>query len=172
MDARSNVADVEPVVASLTFMNDRTPTSGKSVTKVGQRIRNGSHLSCVGMDQDDLGFVKQASIGASKMDHGMESNDGWQMDDEWNQVFKMMDNVRFASQLDKAHRALEPLPGSTPNLINQSETVRNHSTLCSRAFKLHTKSFYPSSNSAMHVNENHSQSEKKVYNSGTKKSQA
>ena len=78
------------------------------------------------MGQDDFGIVKQASIGTSKMDHGMESNDGWQMDDEWNQVFKMMDNVRFASQLDKAHRAFEPLPGSTPNLINQSETVRSY----------------------------------------------
>ena len=30
------------------------------------------------------------------------------MDDEWNQVFKMMDNVRFASQLDKARGAFEP----------------------------------------------------------------
>ena len=189
MNAQLNVADVEPVVASLTFMNDRTPTSGKSVTKVGQRIRNGSHLSCVGMDQDDLGYVKQASIGASKMDHGMESNDGWQMDDDWNQVFKMMDNVRFASQVSKARRALEPLPGSpqnltnqsetvrkydsapsgrlagstaTPNFINQSETVRNHITiLCSRALKLPTKSFYLSNNHMDHANESHSQTEKK-----------
>ena len=62
----------------------------------------------------------------------MESNDGWQMDDEWNHVFKMMENVRFATQIDKAHRALEPLPGSTPNFTNQSETVRNYSTSCIR----------------------------------------
>ena len=81
LNARSNVANVEPEVARLTLMNDRTPTSCKNVTKVGQRIRNGSHLSCVGMDQDGLDSVKQASIGASKMDQGMESNDGWQMDE-------------------------------------------------------------------------------------------
>ena len=70
---------MEPVVASLTFMNDRTPTSGKNGTRVGKAIRNGSHLSCVGMDQDDFGIVKQASIGTSAMDHGMESNDGQEM---------------------------------------------------------------------------------------------
>ena len=126
LNARSNVADVEPEVARLTLMHDRTPTSGRNGTRVGKAIRNGSHWSCVGMDQDGLGVVKQASIGASKMDHGMESNDGWQMDDDWNQVFKMMDNVRFASQLGKAHCALEPLPGSPPKLTNQSETVRKY----------------------------------------------
>ena len=76
MHARSNVVDVEPVVASLTLMNDRTPTSGKYLTRLGQRIRNGGNAGCVGMDQVGLGFVKQASIGASKMDKGMESNDG------------------------------------------------------------------------------------------------
>ena len=91
--SRINVADVEPVVASLTFMNDCTPTSGKNVTKVGQRIRNGSHLSCVGMDQDDFGIVKQASIGTSKMDHGMESNYGQEMDQEWYQMFEMMERA-------------------------------------------------------------------------------
>ena len=78
LTARSNVADVEPVVASLTLMHDRTPTSGRNGPKVGKAIRNGTHWSCVGMDQDGLGFVKQASIGASAMDNGMESNDGWQ----------------------------------------------------------------------------------------------
>ena len=86
--SRIDVANVEPEVASSKAMNDRTPTSGENGTRVGKAIRNGSHGSCVGMGQDDFGIVKQASIGTSKMDHGMESNDGWQMDDEWNQVFK------------------------------------------------------------------------------------
>ena len=134
---RIDVANVEPEVARSKAMNDRAPTSSRNETKVGQRIRNGSHGSCVGMDQDDFGVVKQASIGTSKMDHGMESNDGWQMDDEWNQVFKMMENVRFASQLDKAHRAFEPLPGSPPNraaeLPKPMELPKSSSTirLCS-----------------------------------------
>ena len=96
LDARSNVADVEPVVARLTLMNDRTPTSGKYLTKVGQRIRNGGNASCVGMDQDGLDVVKQASIGASAMDHGMESNDGQAMDQEWNQVFEMMERAEVS----------------------------------------------------------------------------
>ena len=82
MDARINVANVEPVVASLTLMNDRTRTSGKYLTRLGQRIRNGGNASCVGMDQDGLDFVKQASIGTSKMDHGIVSNDGWKMDQD------------------------------------------------------------------------------------------
>ena len=124
--SRIDGANVKPEVASLKTMNDRTLTSGGNGTKVGQRIRNGNHGSCVGMDQDDFGIVKQASIGTSAKDHGMESNDGWQMDDDWNQVFKMMNSVRFASQLDKARCALEPLPGSPPNFINQSETVRKN----------------------------------------------
>ena len=100
--SRINVADAEPVVASLTFMNDRTTTSGLHGTKVGSAIRNGSNGSCVGMDQDDFGIVKKANIGTSKMDQGMESNDGWQMDSDWDQVFKMMDNVRFATQIGRA----------------------------------------------------------------------
>ena len=101
--SRIDVTNVEPAVASPKAMYDRAPTSGRNEPKVGQRIRNGSHGSCVGMDQDDFGIVKQASIDASKMDHGMESNDGWQMDSDWDQVFKMMENVRFATQIDKAH---------------------------------------------------------------------
>ena len=96
LTARSNVADVEPVVARLTLMHDRTPTSGRDGTKVGKIIRNGSHWSCVGMDQDGLGVVKQASIGASAMDHGMESNDGQVMDQEWNQVFEMMERAEVS----------------------------------------------------------------------------
>ena len=55
--------NAEPVVASLKTMNYRTSTSGRDVTKVG--------------------VVNQASIGTSKMDHGMESNDGQMMDQEW-----------------------------------------------------------------------------------------
>ena len=179
--SRINVANVEPVVASLKPMNDRAPTSSRNETKVGLINRNGRHGSCAGMDRDDFGIVKQASIGTSAMDHGMESNDGWQMDDEWNQVFKMMDNVRFATQIDKARCAYEPLPGSTPNFINQSETVRNyessssgglagstatpnfinqsetarnHGALRPGVLKLPTKSFYLSNNHTNHVIEN------------------
>ena len=68
MMSRIGVVNVEPKVASSKAMNDCTPTSGRNGTKVGQRIRNGNHGSCVGMDQDDFGFVKQASIGAPTMD--------------------------------------------------------------------------------------------------------
>ena len=75
--SRIGVVNVEPAVARPKAMNDRAPTSSRNETKVGQRIRNGNHGSCVGMGQDDFGIVKQASIGASMMDHGMESNDGW-----------------------------------------------------------------------------------------------
>ena len=74
--SRINVVNVEPVVTSSKAMNDRTPTSGRNGTKVGLIIRNENHGSCVGMDQDDFGIVKQASIGTSKVDQGMESNDG------------------------------------------------------------------------------------------------
>ena len=80
--SRINVANVEPVVASLKAMNDRIPTSSKDEIKVGQRIRNGSHWSCIGMDEDDFGVVKQASVGTSKMDCGMKSTDGQKMDQE------------------------------------------------------------------------------------------
>ena len=130
------------------------------------------------MDQDDFGFVKQASIGTSKMDQGMESNDGQMMDQEWNQMFEMLERAELSdfvvnSSL-KFNHALRSFgrSRSPPNLINQSETVRNHSTLCSQALKLNTKSFYPSSNHMKHVNENHSQSEKKVYKSGFEESLA
>ena len=46
----------------------------------------------------------------------------------------------------------------------------NHSTLCSGALKLPTKSFYPSSNHMKHVNEKHNHSGNKVYNSEMEKS--
>ena len=67
--SRIGVAKVEPEVASPKAMYDRTPTSSQNGTRVGKAIRNGSHGSCVGMDQDDFGIVKQANIGTSKMDH-------------------------------------------------------------------------------------------------------
>ena len=84
----------------------------------------------------------------------LESNNGCGMDQEWRQGFSTMEGMEFAAQIGKAHRALEPLPGSTPNFINQSETVRNHSTLCSGVLKLPTKSFYQPHNHMNHVNEN------------------
>ena len=57
-------------------MYDHELTSNEIRAKVGQRIRNGNELNCVGEDQDDFGSVERANIGTSKMDHGMESNDG------------------------------------------------------------------------------------------------
>ena len=133
MDARIDGADVKPEVASLKTMHDRYPTSGKNVTKVGKRIRNGSHWSCVGEDQNDFGFVKQASIGTSKMDHGMESNDGQEMDQEWNQVFEMLEQVGLTNKangiLKHSH---ERIPSgmlacskAPPNLINHAGSVRS-----------------------------------------------
>ena len=131
------------------------------------------------MDQDGLDAVKQANIGASKMDNDMELNDGWQMDDDWNQFFKMMDNVRFASQLDKAHCALEPLPGSPPNHINQSETVRKSEPASSeRLVRSSTtpnhinQSLYLSHNRMERINKRHNETGKTVRNSEMEKSRA
>ena len=146
LNARSNVVNVEPEVARLTLMNDRTPTNVEHSTKLGQRIPNGSHSSCVGMDQDGLGVVKQASIGASAMDHGMESNDGQVMDQEWNQAFAMVEQVEVSDFVVKpslkfnyALRGSE-CKNSPPNHTNQSETVRNcGSALHPRPSKVNTK---------------------------------
>ena len=80
MKSRIDGADASRAEAISKAMNGRTLTSSEDGTRVGKAIRNGSHWSCVGKDQDDFGTVKQASIGTSKMDHGMESNDGWNMD--------------------------------------------------------------------------------------------
>ena len=150
--SRTNVANVEPVVTSAKAMNDRTPTSGRNGTRVGQIIRNGSHWSCVGMDQADFGYVKQASIGTSKMDHGMESNDGLKMDQEWYQMFEMMERAELSDFVVKPSLKFERAPSgplarskATPNLINQSETVRNYSTSCSHPFTDNTQSYNHSS---------------------------
>ena len=101
------------------------------------------------MGQDDFGIVKQASIGTSEMDQGMESNDGQMMDQEWNQMFEMMERAEVSDFVVNSSLKFESTPSgglarsrATPNLINQSETVRNHSTLCSRPFKDTTKSDY------------------------------
>ena len=67
----------------------------------------------------------------------------------------MVDNVRFASQLNKALRAFEPLPGSTPSLTNQSETVRDYSTSCSRAFQLNTQPYNHPSQSSKAISQGH-----------------
>ena len=150
--SRINVADVEPVVASLKAMNDRYPTSGKNGTKVGPIIRNGSHWSCVGEDHDDFGIVKQASIGTSKMDHGMESNDGQKMEREWNQVFEMLERAEVSDFVVKYNLTFGrapsgPLAGSTatPNLTNYTGSVR--SALSKSSFKNNTKSYYRPSES-------------------------
>ena len=38
----------------------------------------------------------EASISTSKMDHGMESDDGQMMDQEWNQMFEMMERAELS----------------------------------------------------------------------------
>ena len=128
--SRINVDNVQPGVARLKAMNDRYPTSGKDGTRVGQAIRNGGNWSCVGEEQDDFGVVKQASIGTSKMDHGMESNDGQKMDQEWNQVFEMLKRAEVSDFVVKSCLKFERAPSgllagstATPNLLYKSETT-------------------------------------------------
>ena len=117
MESRINGADASRSEAISKAMNDRAPNSGKNKTKVGQRIRNGSHWSCVGKDQDDFSSVEQANIGTSKMDNKMESNDGQEMDQEWNQVFAMMEQVEVSDFVVKpsleAHLCNRPIKGAT-----------------------------------------------------------
>ena len=160
--SRINVANVEPAVASSKAMNDRAPTSRQNGTKVGSAIQNGHHGSCVGMGQDDFGFVKQASGGTSKMDQGLGSNDGQEMDQEWNQMFEMMERAEvsdFVANSSLKFECAPPVPlarsRATPNLIKQSKTVRNQSTLCTRPFKDTTKSYYHQSESCEAESLNH-----------------
>ena len=83
--------------SALKAMDDRTPTSGRNGTRVGSYIRNGSHGSCVGMDQDDFGGVERVSFGELEMmDNGMEWNDGLKMDQEWNQPVEMLKRVELS----------------------------------------------------------------------------
>ena len=84
------------------------------------------------MDQDGLGAVKQANIGTSAMDQGMESNDGQVMDQEWSQVFEMMEQaevsdfvVNFSLKSNHALRGFGRLK-PPPNHTYQSETVRKY----------------------------------------------
>ena len=82
-------------------MYDHELTSEKIWVKVRQYIRNGNELNCVGEEQNDFDCVEQANIGTSKMDHGMESNDGQEMDQGWNQVFAMMEQVSLSNQVSE-----------------------------------------------------------------------
>ena len=147
--SRIDGVNVEPVVARSKAMNDRAPTSGQNETKVGLIIRNGNHGSYVGMGQDDFGIVKQASIGTTTMDQGMESNDGQEMDQEWNQVFEMMDRAELSDFVVKPslkfNHALRGFgrSRSPPNLtIHSNLTGSVRSALCERSFKTATKSYY------------------------------
>ena len=148
--SRIDVASVKPEVASSKAMNDRALASSKNETRVGPYIRNGSHWSCVGMDQDGFGIVNQASIGTSEMDQSMESNDGQKMDLEWYQMFEMMERAELSDFVVNSSLKFERAPSgplvrsrATPNLINQSETVRNCSTSCLHPFKDNTQSYKP-----------------------------
>ena len=104
------------------------------------------------MGQDDFGIVKQASIGTSAMDQGMESNDGQMMDQEWNQVFEMMERAEVSDFVINSSLKFDHAPRgfgrsrSPPNLINQSETVRKYESshfgwTC--RFNGHTKLYKP-----------------------------
>ena len=107
-------------------MNDCTLTSSENGTKVGQRTRNGSHWNCVGKDQDDFGSVEQASIGTSKMGGSMESNDGPEMNQEWNQVFAMMERVEVSDFVVKpsleAHLCNRPIKGATQSYYHSPKS--------------------------------------------------
>ena len=102
------------------------------------------------MDQDGFGIVNQASIGTSEMDQSMESNDGQKMDLEWYQMFEMMERAELSDFVVNSSLKFERAPSgplvrsrATPNLINQSETVRNCSTSCLHPFKDNTQSYKP-----------------------------
>ena len=69
--------------------------------------------------------MKQASIGTSKMNRGMELNDGLKMDQEWNQLFEMMERDEVSDFVVKpslkfARAPPGPLAGSTENQILQT----------------------------------------------------
>lgn len=108
--------------------------------KVGPVIRNGERSSYVEEDQDDFDSVERANIGTSKMDNGMESNDEWKMDQEWNKVFEMMEQASLTHGLSE-FGTVNAGYGRTPfgmhvcsktpqNLINQCESETVRSILC------------------------------------------
>ena len=130
----------------------------------------------------------EASVGTSKMDHGMESNDGRQkMDQGWNQVFEMLERAELSgfvveSNFKYEHAPSGPLAGSTapPNLINLSNhTGSVRSALCERPLKVATKSYHCQSESCESVSHDHetrvkykNRNETKVYSLEKEKSRA
>ena len=130
----------------------------------------------MGKDQEGFDSVEQASIGTSKMDHGIESNDGQEMDQEWNQVFAMMEQVELAHNLSDfvVKPSLERIPPgmfvcskTPPNLINHSPNKTVYHRLCNCLLKGNTQSYYRSpksydSRKKSHVNNtgNHDHSER------------
>ena len=72
------------------------------------------------------------------MDQSMESNDGQEMDQEWNQMFEMMERAEVSDFVVNANFKCESAPSGrlprsrgTPNLINQFETVRKYESASS-----------------------------------------
>ena len=135
----------------LKAMYDRDLTYSEIRAKVGPYIRNGNELNCVGEDNDDFGGVERANIGSTSMiDHGMESNDRQEMDQEWNQVFVLLEQVGLTNKvsefgiLNHSHKRIPPglltCSKVPPNLINHTGSVR--SALCNRPYKDTTKSYY------------------------------
>ena len=172
MDARSNVANVEPGVARLKAMNDRYSTSGRDGTRVGKYTRNGNHRSCVGEDQDDFGVVKQASSGTSKADQGMESNDGPEMDQEWAQLFEMMERAELSEFAAKSNLEYGRVPSgrparsnAKPNLTHYTGSVR--SALCNRSFKNNTKAYNHSPTNHATINRSSYSSEFRPFKDNT-----
>lgn len=91
----------------------------------------------------------------------MESNDMWKMEEEWNQVFVMMEQAELSdfvinSSLKFERIPLGPLVRTPPNLINHFETkggtpsVNKH-----RSFKNTTKSYHCLSKSCESGNRNY-----------------
>ena len=162
-------------------MHDHELTASETRTKVVPFIRNGERSNCVGEDQHDFGGVEQANIGTSKMDNGIHSNDGQEMDQEWNQVFAMMEQVELARNVNDfvVKPSLKRIPPgklvcskTPPNLTNQSETETVRITMCNCLLKDTTKSYNHSSKSCANSTKNYNQSERKVYRSETEKSRA
>ena len=128
-------------------------------------------------DQDGFDGVELESIGEPEvMDNGMESNDGWKMDQEWKQGFSMMEGIKLATQIGKS--TLCTVCSKNPsNLTNQSGTVRNALWNC--PFKDTTKSYYRLSESyesrkqsRVSKIESNDQTKRQVYQSETEKSRA
>ena len=82
-------------------------------SKTNSYFGTGARYCYVEEDQDGFDGVERVSIAKLEIiDNGTESNGGYGMYQEWKQELSMMEGIKFATQIGKAHRAFEPLPGS------------------------------------------------------------